>query len=86
MDKVPTNREPLGENSSDGAEDQLGPRWYQVVGSVLAAGFGVQSKKNRERDFQHGKPIIFIGAGIAFTVLFIFSVIMVVRTVLGNAA
>ncbi len=67
------------------ASEQKSPGWLQVVTSVLAAGFGVQSKKNRERDFQHGKPIIFIVTGIVFTVLFIAAVTMIVRTVLENA-
>ena len=66
--------------------DQQSPSWYHVVASVLVAGFGVQSKKNRERDFQHGKPIVFIITGIVFTILFIFTVILVVTTVLDNAA
>lgn len=65
--------------------EQKSPSWYHVVSSVLAAGFGVQSKKNRERDFQHGKPIVFIITGIVFTILFIFTVMLVVTTVLGNA-
>ena len=67
------------------APNQQSPSWYHVVASVLAAGFGVQSKKNRERDFQHGKPIVFIITGIVFTILFIFTVILVVTTVLDNA-
>jgi hypothetical protein len=67
------------------APKQQSPSWYHVVASVLAAGFGVQSKKNRERDFQHGKPIVFIITGIVFTILFIFTVILVVTTVLNNA-
>ncbi len=61
------------------------PGWHHAVGSVLAAGFGVQSKKNRERDFQHGKPIVFIITGLVFTILFIATVIMVVNAVLENA-
>lgn len=61
------------------------PGLLAVIGSVLAAGFGVQSKKNRERDFQHGKPVVFITAGIVFTVLFILSVVLVVTTVLESA-
>lgn len=67
------------------APEQKTPGWLQVVASVLAAGFGVQSKKNRERDFQHGKPIIFIVTGLVFTVLFIAAVTMIVNTVLENA-
>ncbi len=53
--------------------------------SVLAAGFGVQSKKSRQRDFEHGKPVVFIVTGIIFTFLFIASVMMVVSTVLDKA-
>lgn len=57
----------------------------QVVGSVLAAGLGVQSSRNRERDFQHGKPIAFIVAGLLFTALFIGGVYTVVSLVLESA-
>jgi hypothetical protein len=67
------------------AAEQRKPGWLQVIASVLAAGFGVQSKKNRERDFQHGKPIIFIVTGLVFTVLFIVAVTMIVNTVLEKA-
>lgn len=65
--------------------EQQSPSWYHVIASVLAAGFGVQSKKNRERDFQNGKPIVFIITGIVFTILFIFTVMAIVSTVLDNA-
>jgi len=57
----------------------------QVVGSVLAAGLGVQSSKNRERDFKHGRIGVFIAAGIVFTLAFIGAVIMVVQMVLKGA-
>ena len=42
--------------------------------SVLAAGFGVQSNENRERDFKHGKGSQFIFIGLAFTFVFILAV------------
>ena len=54
-----------------------------IVGSVLAAAFGVQSSKNRERDFSQGSYRHFVVAGIVFTVLFVFTLIVVVRVVLG---
>jgi len=57
----------------------------RVVGSVLAAGFGVQSAKNRERDFKEGKFATFVVAGILFTALFVASVYLVVTVVLENA-
>jgi hypothetical protein len=61
------------------------PSLLQVVGSVLAAGFGVQSRKNRERDFKGGSFKSFILAGIIFTAVFIGTVYLVVSIVLENA-
>ncbi|NND67980.1 MAG: DUF2970 domain-containing protein, partial [Halioglobus sp.] len=54
----------------------------QVGGSVLAAALGVQSSKNRERDFQQGRAGMFIAAGIIFTLLFIAAVLTIVNMVL----
>jgi hypothetical protein len=62
---------------------KLGP--MQVVSSVFAAGLGVQSSRNRERDFKQGKFGIFVAAGIIFTLLFIGTVVAVVQLVLKNA-
>ena len=50
------------------------PTLWQVTKSVLAAGFGVQSNENRERDFKHGKPGQFILIGLVFTFVFILAV------------
>ncbi|WP_394374560.1 DUF2970 domain-containing protein [Stutzerimonas frequens] len=54
----------------------------QMLGSVLAAALGVQSGKNRARDFRHGKPSHFIILGVGFTVLFVLIVLGVVKLVL----
>jgi hypothetical protein len=69
---------------TDNEKDQK-PSLLQVVSSVLAAGFGVQSSKNRERDFKHGRARTFIIAGVVFTVLFVITVFTVVSTVLKGA-
>ncbi len=61
------------------------PNAFQVVLSVLASFFGVQSRKNRERDFLHGKPLHFIVAGVVLTVVFILVVWGVVTLVLRAA-
>ena len=53
-----------------------------MLGSVLAAALGVQSGKNRARDFRHGKPSHFIILGVGFTVLFVLIVLGVVKLVL----
>ena len=57
----------------------------QVVSSVFAAGLGVQSSKNRERDFKQGRFGVFIAAGIIFTLLFIGTVVTVVQLVLKGS-
>lgn len=57
----------------------------QVVGSVFAAGLGVQSSKNRERDFKQGHIGVFIAAGIVFTLVFIGVIVLVVQTVIKGA-
>ncbi len=57
----------------------------QVAQSVLAAFFGVQSNRNRERDFKSGSAKTFIIAGLIGTVVFIAVVAGVVKLVLGLA-
>ncbi len=71
-------------DSEDGVEKKrVNP--LQVIGSVLAAGLGVQSSKNRERDFKQGRAGVYIAAGLIFTVLFIAALVTVVQLVLENA-
>ena len=52
--------------------------------SVAAAFFGVQSDKNRNRDFSQGKASHFIIAGIVGVVVFIAFLIVVVNLVLPS--
>jgi hypothetical protein len=59
--------------------------FWEVVGSTFAAAIGVQKKANKERDFQHGRPLPFIVAGILFTVLFVLAVVAVVQVVLSQS-
>lgn len=66
-------------------EEKAGMNPLQVVASVFAAGLGVQSSKNRERDFKQGRAGVFIAAGIIFTLLFIGTVVTVVQLVLKSA-
>jgi len=53
----------------------------QVIGSVFAAAFGVQSRANKQRDFARGNPLHFIFAGVLFTGLLLASIIVLVNTV-----
>jgi len=65
--------------------DQKAPNILQVVLSVLASFFGVQSEKNRERDFSHGKASHFIIAGFVLTLAFILVIWGIVKLVLNSA-
>ena len=55
----------------------------QLIGSALAAAFGVQSSKNRARDFSRGKPIQFVIVGILFTAFFVLLLIGFVNLLLS---
>ena len=45
--------------------------FLSIVFSVLAAAFGVQNRRNRERDFTKGNIYVFAIAGVVFTALFV---------------
>lgn len=59
------------------------PSLIHVIKSVLAAGIGVQSNKNREVDFKHGSLPAYIIVGAIATVLFILAIVAVVSLVIG---
>ncbi len=65
--------------------DDKGPSLLQIIGSVLAAGFGVQSEKNRARDFKKGSGKDFVLVGLVATVLFVLTLYTIVRLVLAFA-
>jgi len=49
----------------------------QVIKSVLAAFLGVQSEKNRQRDFQSTSVWPFVVTGVVMTLVFVLLVIAV---------
>lgn len=62
------------------------PGFFDIVLSTVAAAFGVQSKRNYQRDFKNGNIWVFIAAGVIFTVLFVAVVAAIVTTVLSADA
>lgn len=60
------------------------PQFWQIVLSTIAAAFGVQTRRNQERDFEHGNLYTYIVSGILFTLIFIGGVIFLVSTVLKS--
>ena len=76
-------------NSSAGAADGNAEpaqklTYLQMVKSILSSFFGVQSSKNRERDFAHGKARQFIMVGIVMTFVWYATIALVVRFVLNK--
>lgn len=61
------------------------PTFWQVVLSILAAAFGVQSQQARMRDFTHGNPAAYIVGGIVFTALFVILLVLIVKFALRAA-
>ena len=57
------------------------PGLLHVIKSVIAAGIGVQSNKNREIDFEHGSLSNYLIVGLIATLLFIFTLVFIVSTV-----
>lgn len=85
-DHSETEHAPAAENEQSSEQEKHRLRPWQVISSVFAAGLGVQSSRNRERDFKQGKAGVFIAAGLIFTLLFIATVVIIVQLVLKNAS
>jgi hypothetical protein len=57
------------------------PFWRMFL-SVFQASFGVQNKKNKQRDFEKGSVKGFVAAALIFTVLFVMTLVIIVSLVL----
>jgi len=66
-------------------DEGRGTGFMAVLQSVAAAGIGVQSSRNRKRDFEHGKPVHFIVGGLIGTALLLLAVWLFVRVLLATA-
>lgn len=69
----------------DDPANNKSPTFWQVLHSVMAAAFGVQSAKNRARDFTHGKPSQFLIIGLLFTAVFALTLFGIVKLILHLA-
>jgi len=70
---------------NDNRDDDKPLTFRQMLHSVLAAALGVQSGRNRTRDFSRGKPSHFILLGVGFTVLFVLVLVGAVKLILHLA-
>lgn len=71
-------------SSKQQPENEKGKKvsFLQTMGSVVAASFGVQSRKNKERDFQNGSFAGFVVGALLFTAVFVATLLIIVSMVL----
>ena len=67
------------------SDKRHGTGFLSVARSVGAAMIGVQSRRNRERDFTEGKPVHFVVGGLIGTLLFVLAVWLLVRYLIATA-
>jgi cytoskeletal protein RodZ len=79
----PQERQTMTDQDKDPQQQPLTLR--EMLQSVLAAALGVQSGKNRSRDFSRGKPSHFILLGVLFTALFVVVLLGAVKLILHMA-
>ena len=72
----------MQQQEENSKRDHGQPTFWQVVQSVLAAFFGVQSAKNRERDFTAGRPSAYIFVGVAMAALVVLVILGLVRLIM----
>ncbi len=72
----------MSEEAENKAKPKIGMLALSL--SVLAAAIGVQNRKNLEQDFEQSSPLPYIIAGVVFTVVFMLTLIFVVKLVLSE--
>lgn len=78
----------MSENSNQPSQPQnekKSPGLLSILQSVLAAMFGVQSEEKRQQDFEGGHAGSYIFVGIVMVVIFVFTLIAIVNSILENA-
>jgi len=66
----------------DEKEERESLALWEVFQGVFAMFLGVQSEKNRERQFKYGKFYQFLIVGIFVTFLFLIHIVLIVKYVL----
>ena len=66
---------------SEPEEQRRSLTFWEMLGSTFAAAIGVQSSKNRKRDFTHGSPVRFIIAGVAFAIVLVVGLVILANAI-----
>lgn len=67
--RTPLSPVPPAVTEPDRSSEDRPPTRLQVIASVAASFFGVQSSRNRRRDFTHGKAQHYIAVALVMTVV-----------------
>ena len=76
----------MSEQHHTPANQDKKPTLIQTISSILAALFGVQSAKNRERDFTKGDAGNYIGVYVVLVLALVIGMVVTVNMVLDAAA
>ena len=76
----------MSEHQKEPEPNKKHPGLGSIILSTLAAAFGVQSSKNRERDFVKGNLKSYVISGLIFVVIFISSIVMLVKFLIQQAS
>ena len=76
----------MSEHQKEPEPNKKQPGLGSIILSTLAAAFGVQSSKNRERDFVKGNLKSYVISGLIFVVIFISSIVMLVKFLIQQAS
>ena len=79
-----TDTVPGKESGNVANQQRSGTGFFAVLQSVGAAMIGVQSSRNKERDFTHGKPLHFIIGGLLGTVVFVLCIGLLVKYLIAT--
>ena len=71
--------------SKDDNDEKTHISFGQLMMSTMSAFIGVQKNANRERDFKHDKISHFIAIGLLFGLIFVVTIISVVKIVMSVA-
>ncbi|XOV79688.1 MAG: DUF2970 domain-containing protein [Aestuariibacter sp.] len=59
------------------------PSLWQVIKSVAASAFGVQSEANRQKDFEQSSILPYVLVGVVFVLGFIALLMLIVHIAIG---
>ena len=76
----------MSEQHHNPANQDKKPTLMNTISSILAALFGVQSAKNRERDFTKGDAGNYIGVYVVLVLALVIGMVVTVNMVLDAAA